>query len=146
MNNYWETNYKADQEGPTLFRYALRPHAGPCDPVDAARFGIERSRPLVVAPAHNDAPAVVPSRLRVEPNDVVVSAFKPSRDGKAMIVRLFGASGSPTRVNLEWSDPQPSRVWLSDLAERELSEMAGPVQVPAFSLVTLRAESALAER
>ena len=27
MNNYWETNYKADQEGPTPFRYALLPHA-----------------------------------------------------------------------------------------------------------------------
>lgn len=26
MNNYWHTNYKADQDGPVTFRYALRPH------------------------------------------------------------------------------------------------------------------------
>ena len=26
MNNYWETNYKAGQEGPTTFRYSLQPH------------------------------------------------------------------------------------------------------------------------
>ena len=30
MNNHWWTNYKADQEGPTTFRYAIRPH-GPYD-------------------------------------------------------------------------------------------------------------------
>ena len=27
MNNYWHTNYKADQEGIVNFKYALRPHA-----------------------------------------------------------------------------------------------------------------------
>ena len=28
MNNHWHTNYRADQEGETTFRYYLRPHAG----------------------------------------------------------------------------------------------------------------------
>ena len=48
MNNYWETNYKASQEGMTTFRYSLLPH-GPYDQAAAARFGIERSQPLVAA-------------------------------------------------------------------------------------------------
>ena len=28
LNNYWHTNYKADQDGPIAFRYAVEPHAG----------------------------------------------------------------------------------------------------------------------
>ena len=60
MNNHWYTNYKADQEGPTTFRYAIRPHAG-YDAVAAQRFGIECSQPLVVLPARGAAPRGGPS-------------------------------------------------------------------------------------
>jgi hypothetical protein len=142
MNNYWETNYKADQEGPTPFRYAVRPHAGPFDAMAAARFGIERSRPLVAVAVAPNAPEVVPTRLRVKPDDVLLAAFKPSRDGKAWIIRLFGASGRPRRATLEWADPPPASLWLSDPAEQKGEKAAGPIEVPAFGLVTLRAKMA----
>ena len=46
MNNHWHTNYRADQDGPTTFRYALLPHRQ-YDAVAAQRFGIECSQPLV---------------------------------------------------------------------------------------------------
>ncbi len=140
MNNYWETNYKADQEGPTPFRYAIRPHRGGYDGMDAARFGVERSQPLVAVPAGKDAPNEITSRLRLDWDDVLVTAFKPSRHGKALIVRLYGASGEPRKVSLAWSDPQPTRVCLSDFTETCGKEIAGPVEVPGYGLVTLRAE------
>ena len=38
MNNYWHTNFKADQSGPVTFRFVLRPH-GPFEPIAARRFG-----------------------------------------------------------------------------------------------------------
>jgi hypothetical protein len=40
MNNYWHTNYKADQEGPVQFRYAIQPHAE-FNPAEATKFGRE---------------------------------------------------------------------------------------------------------
>ncbi len=55
MNNYWETNYKASQEGMTNFRYSILPHKQ-YDQAAAARFGIERSQPLVATPARRDCP------------------------------------------------------------------------------------------
>ena len=61
MNNYWHTNYKADQEGSTAFRYVLRPHKGGYRAIDAARFGIEASQPLVATPP---SPTPPPSFLR----------------------------------------------------------------------------------
>jgi len=140
MNNYWHTNYKADQEGYTQFRYAIRPHQGGYHGIEAARFGIEASQPLVASSAAPDAPAVIPSRLRVAPDDVIVTALKPSRDGKAIIVRLTAVGGRDVKATLTWGDPVPNRVSLSNLAEEALAPVTGPIEVPAMGLVTLRAE------
>ncbi|MEI8376439.1 MAG: glycosyl hydrolase-related protein [Planctomycetota bacterium] len=137
MNNHWHTNYRADQEGETTFRYYLRPH-GPYDAVAAARFGLETSQPLIVMPAVGEKPAA--SRLRVEPAGVLVSALKPSDDGKAIIVRLHGASGKDAVAKLTWSQPVPKTVWLSDASEQPLTTATETIEVPAWGIVTLRAE------
>lgn len=48
MNNYWHTNYKADQEGPVTFDFFLRLHAGGFNQKDAYQFGYEKKQPLLV--------------------------------------------------------------------------------------------------
>jgi hypothetical protein len=55
MNNYWHTNYRADQDGALSFRYALRPH-GRFAAQDAVRFGREQREALIVAPAFGPHP------------------------------------------------------------------------------------------
>ena len=135
MNNHWHTNYRAEQEGNTTFRYAIRPHHG-YDPIAAARFGIEATEPLIAAPAAGAAAPLPP--LRVEPDGVVVTAFKPSQDGKAWILRLFGASGQDQLARLVWN--QPVSVTYSDVVESPGQEAPERIPVPAWSLVTLRAE------
>jgi hypothetical protein len=137
MNNHWHTNYRADQEGETTFRYYIRPH-GAYDPAAAARFGLETTQPLIVMPARGKKPAA--SRLRVEPAGVLVSALKPSDDGKAIIVRLYGASGKDAMAKLAWSKPEPKAVWLSDASEQPLASAPESIEVPAWGIVTLRAE------
>jgi hypothetical protein len=98
MNNHWYTNYKADQEGPTLFRYAIHPH-GVYDPATAERFGIEQSQPLQAAAARGNAPSEEPF-LSVEPAGVLVTSIQPVEDGKLVDVRLFNASGKEVRASL----------------------------------------------
>ena len=105
MNNYWHTNYRAYQEGRTIFRYAIRPHGG-YSASDAQRFGIERSQPLIVAAAMDRHPFDAP-RPRFNTRDVVVTAFKPADDGKAYIVRLFAAAGKDVDVELAWRGSSP---------------------------------------
>ena len=137
MNNHWHTNYRADQEGPTVFRYAIYPHKGFAAD-EAARFGISCSQPLLVA---NPANSLKPQpRLKLSSNRVLVSALKPSDDGRGTIVRLFGASGKAERVKLSWADPVPHRLWLSDLSEEPAQEIGNSVEVPGWGIVTLRAE------
>ncbi len=138
MNNYWETNYRASQDGPTTFRYALQPHRR-FDQAAAARFGIERSQPMVVVPVKRDTPQAGP-RLRVEPAGVILTSLRPSDDGKALIVRLFNAGDTPQKATLEWAEPAPIRVSHSSPRQEVGPTVAGTVDLPAMGIVTLRAE------
>ncbi len=138
MNNHWFTNYRADQDGPTTFRYSIRPHAS-YDPTAAQRFGVECSQPLIAATARGPAPDAG-SLLKVENPEIVVASIKPSNDGKALIVRLFGASGKDAKTAILWENVRPQAVWLSNLAEEPCSPATDPIDVPAMGIVTLRAD------
>jgi len=138
MNNHWGTNYRAYQEGPVAFRYALRPHNG-YDPAAAARFATSLSQPLIATPAAGPNRPRSPL-LRVAPDDVLVMSLKPSDDGRAWIIRLFGASGQDREVQLFWASPKPAKVWISDLTENPIAPAGDTVPVRACDLVTLRAE------
>ncbi len=140
MNNYWETNYKADQEGPTTFRYSIRPHAGEYDQVAATRFGIERHRPLIAIPAHADGPTARAPTFRLDAPGVIVSSIKPSREGQAWITRLYAASGKRERVSLTWPGGRPSAIHRSGPDEVRGELLTGPIELPAYGIVTLRIE------
>jgi alpha-mannosidase len=138
MNNHWGTNYRAYQEGPVTFRFAVRPHQD-YDPAAATRVATGMSQPMLVLPAAGGEPAG-DSRLRLSTEDVVVNGFKPADDGGGWIVRLYNVSGKDARVSLTWSKPVPSALRISDTSERPGAIIDGPVAIPAWSVVTLRAE------
>ena len=138
MNNYWETNYKASQEGPTMFRYSIRPHKK-FDPASAARFGIEQSQPLIAVPA-DPATSAPGSLLSVEPKDVLITSLKPSLDQKALILRLFNAGSKPASAKITWSDPAPKQITLAQPGERSGPPMSAPIQLPPLGIATLMAE------
>jgi len=137
MNNHWHTNYRAEQEGPTVFRYAIRPHKS-FAAEEAAKFGVACSQPLIVVPAAGGLAGE--PRLELSSGKVTVSAFKPSDDGKGWIVRLFGASGRPEKVNLSWAYTVPQQLWLSDTSEQPRERAGASITVPGWGIVTLRAE------
>jgi alpha-mannosidase len=119
-NNYWHTNYKADQEGPVTVRYAIRPHRA-FDPARAKRFGLEMSRPLIAVPA-DPARRAAGSLFEVRPDAVIVSSLRPSEDGKALIL---------------W---RARRIFLSSPFEEKGRPVSGAIELPAFGIITLRAE------
>lgn len=137
MNNHWHTNYRADQEGSTIFHYTIRAH-NQFSAEDAARFGMDCSQPLLAVAASSQAPPK--PKLSINSDKVVLSVFKPSDDGKAWIIRLFGASGQNSKVKLAWAKPAPRRIWLSDLSEQPKAKASRSISVPAWGIVTLRAE------
>jgi alpha-mannosidase len=138
MNNYWETNYKADNEGIAVFRYSLRPH-GPFDAAAAARFGVEQSQPLVVVPVEKDAPRVQPM-FSVEPTEVLLTSLKPSEDQKALMLRLYNAGDRPAKARVNWAAFRPKRVVLSSPREEQGPAWSGEADLPPLGILTLRAE------
>ena len=137
MNNHWGTNYRAYQEGPTVFRFILRPH-GRRDPASATRFATGFSQPLIPAPASGEQFAGKPL-LTVEPPEVIVQSLKPSDDGKALIVRLFNPSAAAQTASVKWGTAPP-RISLSNTSEQPGAAVNGALTLPSQGLVTLRAE------
>ncbi|WP_263353797.1 glycoside hydrolase family 38 N-terminal domain-containing protein [Acidicapsa acidisoli] len=138
MNNHWGTNYRAYQDGLIEFRYALRPHSG-YEPAAASRFAISMSQPLIASAQGQRSRTSL--KLRIDQEDVLLQECKPSRDGSAWIVRLFGAAGENRRANLTWTDGRPIKVWRSNLGEQPLELLGTHVDVLAWELVTLRIEA-----
>ena len=135
MNNYWHTNYKADQAGPATFRYVLQPH-GAFHPEDAARLGAEAREPLLVAAAAGPAPAA--ALVAVSPAVVRVTALRPGRDGASWIVALDNPTSVGQRVTLHWRGRRPVTIAPTDGDERPGTALTGPLELPAHGTALLR--------
>ena len=135
MNNYWHTNYKADQEGPVTLRYAVSPHLG-SDPATAKRLGLEATTPLVAIAADPATPAPR-FPLTIESDALVAVSLKPAADGKAWILRLYNASDRPETLRLSGEAAGRGRVFLSDVDGAQGPRLSGPLEVPSSGILTL---------
>lgn len=138
MNNHWSSNYRAYQDGITVFRYVLHPYRH-SDPAAATRFATAFSQPLLVVPALDDKLLSVPL-LTVSSPDVLVLDLKPSDDRKAWIVRLFNAAAKDRSVKLHWRSPVPQAVYMSDTSEQAGEKVGRTITVPGNGLTVLRVE------
>jgi len=137
MNNYWHTNYKADQEGETTFRYSILPHDR-YDGGRAERAGIEQSQPLLVVAGGNRLQEGS-SLLSVYPPAVIVTSLKPSNDRKGYIVRLFNAGGDSARAVIHWNRGKV-KMFLSSPFEERGSSAGQSVLLPKFGVATIRVD------
>jgi alpha-mannosidase len=140
MNNHWETNFKADQEGVISFAYAIDPHAGGYDPVQAQRFGRETCQPLLVVPADSDRPVQDPPFDLVGDDGIILTSLRPSRDGRALMARFMNVADEAQRFSLRWSRPA-GRSWISNPMELEVSPCPEMIELGRFEIVTLRVET-----
>jgi hypothetical protein len=138
MNNYWHTNYKAEQDGPVDFRFGIRPH-GAFSAGDAARAGVEAREPLFVVAAAGAAPPLEPL-VTVAPAAVVVTALHPGADGRSWVVQLYNPTAEAQRVRLRWR--QGARVALrwSDSSGRPGGSIEGAFALPPYGTAIVRAE------
>lgn len=134
MNNYWHTNYAASQPGMASLEHRLHPH-GPFQPLEAFQRGMEAGQPLLVRRVRAQTPAATPP-LRLDNGHVLVSALHPSRDGKAVMLRLFNASAENQELRVDGLGGEGTRL-------SSVKEEAGPVApdtlgLAPWQLITLR--------
>jgi alpha-mannosidase len=108
LNNYWHTNYKAEQQGLLRFRFVLRPH-GPELPAELTAFSRDLEQPLVVLPG-GGLPR--PAALKIEAHSAVqLVSLRPAGEGRALLVRLLDASDRPQSARVDGGPPALLQPW-----------------------------------
>jgi len=115
MNNYWETNYKAAQEGNHRFNYAIRPHRR-FRAIDAARFSAEQCATLFVLSVGDDRP--FESFVRFEDPAIHVARLRPTGGKNTLLMTLTNVSLRPASIAGKWAG-RVDKVWLTDLAGKK---------------------------
>lgn len=138
MNNYWHTNFKADQEGEVTFRYSIFPHNA-FNESEATKRGIETNQPLIVSAAAEDS-AELKSLFTIENKNIILSTIKPSVDKKGIMLRLYNASGESQKPRLTWKRLQPKNVCWSNANQEKLQSFNPNESLPPFAFRTLYLE------
>lgn len=109
MNNYWGTNYDAEQGGHIQLRYIVT-SASSTDEQALSRTGWQEATPLESDVVTSQDKAVAPkpgpasqsfSYLNVSDPAVLVEDWKPAEDGKGTILRLLDFGGPERQVTLQ---------------------------------------------
>jgi len=136
MNNSWNTNYKADQEGKVTFEYAFSVHNN-FNYSKACRFGIEQSQPLMVAYGAQKEYRQNSFFIPDEKSPVVITSIKPSADGKGFIMRLYNPTNSESEVIIN-PKKTSAKVYLSNGKESEVGVLANKTVFTAFEVKTIK--------
>jgi len=89
MNNYWETNYAASQEGISSSSYIILPHKG-FNPVNSEKAAIGYRQPLVTRKGggwQNEKSSLVTLNNAA----LIITSIKPMNRGKELLVALYNA-------------------------------------------------------
>lgn len=107
MNNYWHTNYKADQDGVSHYRYALKPHAM-LNYSNIEKTAFEFCEPLI-AFTTKESEKFVEGLFELTNNRVVVTSITPlNKNG--FIVRLFNPEPTAMETGFIWKAINPAHI------------------------------------
>jgi alpha-mannosidase len=129
MNNYWHTNYKADQEGPVTFAYSIRPHAA-FDATEAAQFGIARRQPLVVRESDSSTALRAPL-MELSSTKMLVSSIKPLTSSNSWLVHVYNPTATIQTAGLRWKNAERVSIQRSNVEGRPGNRIRD-FELPAF--------------
>ena len=129
MNNYWHTNYKADQEGKAHFRYCLRPH-GPVDGLELERAAQEFNAPLIAMPVKTATLDTTILFDLTNPKIVVTSVTPIYQWG--FLVRLYNTASTQEQTSFNWG-----KIHATDMRNRaggKLISASSSLSLPPMSV------------
>jgi hypothetical protein len=152
MNNYWHTNYRAEQGGHFRFRYVVT-SAAAVDPVKLSRQGWEAITPLEVSEVTPSDKAVETRRplaggsgsfLSVDDPSLMLETWKPAEDEQGTILRFLDLGGVKRTVRIKFPLLTLKHAWMTDALERDQKELtiAAPhtldLEITPHAIVTIR--------
>ena len=160
MNNYWFTNYRAEQGGTFQYRFSVTSGQA-LDRVALARFDADTRAPVLaypfvstfsaaVAKAGRPLPAASGSFLALNAPNLQIITFKEAEDHDGFILRVRETSGMNGEAEAGLPTFRLKEAWLCNGVEepkQKLVSTADSVRVPykgnRYVTVRLKAESAL---
>jgi hypothetical protein len=160
FNNYWHTNYKADQSGRLIYRFLIEPHVVSGDDnlrrrSDDVLLSWKVEHPLLVSDADGDSPVssllfILTINLSaenlgtsVEAPWVVASSVKPLEDG-AVLFRLYNPSVRRARVELRSTRSGKvtrARAFVSDISGHRGAALPQDWYLPPSGSILVRVEA-----
>ena len=145
LNNIWDTNFPAQQQGETTFRYALASARGEDPRVLGMRTAAGLTDPLVAVPLSGRATASTAPASRIftgTDHDLVhVSSLTPARRGRGLAIWLRSVADRDVEVTVHLPWP-PDQAHVGSTLERDLRPVRvdgtdAKVPVPAGAMVAL---------
>lgn len=152
MNNYWHTNYRAEQGGHFRFRYVVT-SATQTDAPALSRLGWEEATPFEHDQIRSQDKALdVPrpldgnagSFVSVDDPDLLFDTWKPAEDGRGTILRLIDLGGGPRTVTIKVPVISIATAELTDAVERGQKSLtlndphSFKVNVQPHQIITIR--------
>lgn len=138
MNNYWHTNYKADQDGLSYFNYALKPHEM-FNYSSTEKTAFEFSQPLL-ALVVKDKERSNEGLFQLTNERVIVTSVTPTGEN-SFVVRLYNPEPSLQNTGFRWKKIKPQHVVNlnsgSSIPTQDIVTLAG------MSIVELKFENVL---
>jgi alpha-mannosidase len=106
MNNYWTTNFNADQRGGHEWSYYITSSADASNRF-ATQFGWGARVPMparVLPPGTKKDEIYTGSFLQGIPDNVLLVSARPDEDGESIILHLRELDGRPARLNISGPD------------------------------------------
>lgn len=126
------------------FRYAIYPHPGDWQAIDAPRAAMAFATPLRAMQSGPRVGSLPPtmSFVELQPGALVFSGMKRSESGESIVIRCFNPSGGtvPGRLRVHWPLEKAWKVSLEEVREQELPVRAGhevQFEVPAKKIWTV---------
>lgn len=153
MNNYWWTNYVAEQGGDFTFRYVVTSGKN-LEPGELSRMGWEEMTPLEaneITPNDKETSPPRPldkgqgSFLQVDQPNVVLVNWKAAEDGHGTILRFLEVAGNSNQVDVQIPILQVRAAWMCNAMEENQQALETTTRelkfsVKPFQIVTVRVE------
>ena len=145
--NNFRTNFYTTQVGDMVFRYSITSHMGDWRTGISRNHGWNAANPLVAVFAEGGSRGKLPSKsysfCEVDKPNVMITAIKPSEDGKGLVLRLVETSGRDTTVTVKLPFLSIEKAYVTNLVEEELKpvEVQGDritTTIRAFEIATLK--------
>jgi hypothetical protein len=152
MNNYWHTNYRAEQGGHFRFRYVVT-SAPQTDNAALSHMAWEEMTPMEVDQIRSQDKALDLPRpldgnqssfVTVDDPNLLLDTWKPAEDGNGTILRLIDLGGEARTVTITVPLISIGKVMMTDAVERDQKPVAAEdghsfrVGVKPNQIITIR--------